>query len=130
MDNSVRELASVAKIVIDTSATLITRGVELLALLIERLPEEDPLTVTVDEEATDETRMTARLSWDNLGSGNHVTIDWGVPDAVDDDEPPTGTASYRYESAGTYSIDVTDLIDATRRVTVDVTVPFTVTGAP
>jgi len=129
-DNT-RQLAEIARILVDTAAMLNARGSELLGKLIDELPpvDETPLTATVAEDTTDTTRMTALLTWDNAGSGNHVTIDWGAPDATDDDEPATGTATYQYEAAGTYSIDVTDLEDDTRTVSVDVTVPFTVTGA-
>jgi hypothetical protein len=129
----VRSLAEITKIIIDTSAMLGTRASELLQKVIDELPDGEsptPLTAEVSEDTTDTTRMTALLAWDNSGTGNHVTIDWGAPDAVDDDEPATGTASYQYLSAGTYPIAVTDLEDDTRTVTVDVTVPFTATGAP
>jgi hypothetical protein len=128
-----RDLAEIAKIMVDTSATLSARAAELLQYVIDELPDGEepaPLTADVSEDTTDATRMTALLAWDNSGTGNHVTIDWGAPDAVDDDEPATGTASYQYPSAGTYPIAVTDLEDGTRTVTVDVTVPFTATGAP
>lgn len=133
MADHTRQLAEVTKIIVETAAVLSTRGVELLDKIIEMLPpDEEPASLTADvsEDVTDTTRMTALLAWDNAGTGNHVTIDWGAPDAVDDDEPATGTASYQYTSAGTYTIDVTDLEDATRTVAVDVTVPFTATGAP
>jgi hypothetical protein len=128
-DNT-RQLAEIARILVDTAAMLNARGSELLGKLIDELPpvDETPLTATVGEDTTDTTRMTALLTWDNAGSGNHVTIDWGAPDATNDDEPATGTATYQYDAAGTYSIDVTDLEDDTRTVSVDVTVPFTVTG--
>lgn len=131
MADNTRQLAEIARILVDTAAMLNARGSELLGKLIDELPpvDETPLTATVAEDTTDTTRMTALLTWDNAGSGNHVTIDWGAPDATDDDEPATGTATYQYEAAGTYSIDVTDLEDDTRTVSVDVTVPFTVTGA-
>ena len=131
MAEHTRQLAEIAKILVDTAATLNARGSELLAMLIDELPPDEepaPLTADVTEDTTDATRMTASLTWDNSGTDNHVTIDWGVPDAVDDDEPATGTATYQYLTAGTYPIAVTDLEDDTRIVTVDVTVPFTVTG--
>lgn len=133
MAEHTRQLAEIAKIIIDTAGMLNARGSELLAKLIDELPDGEPpapLTAEVGEDTTDVTRMTALLAWDNSGTGNHVTIDWGVTDVVDDDEPATGTKSYQYATAGTYAIDVTDLEDATRTVTVDVTVPFTATGAP
>jgi hypothetical protein len=126
-----RQLAEITQILVDTAAMLSMRGSELLKKLIDELPPVDeptPLTATVGEDTTDTTRMTALLAWDNSGTGNHVTIDWGAPDATDDDEPATGTATYQYDAAGTYSIDVTDLEDDMRTVSVDVTVPFTVTG--
>jgi hypothetical protein len=132
MADYTRQLAELAKLIIDTSVVLGSRGAQLLDALIDQLPPVDepgPLTADVAEDTTDTTRMTALLAWDNSGTGNHVTIDWGAPDATDDDEPATGTATYQYDAAGTYSIDVTDLDDNTRTVTVDVTVPFTVTGA-
>lgn len=131
MADNTRQLAEIARILVDTAATLNARGSELLGKLLAELPPDEeptPLTADVSEDTTDATRMTALLAWDNFGTGNHVTIDWGAPDASDDDEPATGTATYRYEVAGTYAIDVTDLEDATRTVTVPVTVPFTVTG--
>lgn len=132
MAEHVRQLADITKIVVDASASLSARAVELLELLIAELPdgeEPTPLTATIGEDTSDATRMTALLAWDNSGTGDHVTIDWGVPDAVDDDEPPTGTKSYTYLAAGDYDVTVTDLEDDTRQVIVDVTVPFTVTGA-
>lgn len=132
MADNTRLLAEITKIVIDASTALGVRASELLQKLVDELPDPEPpapLTAEVGEDTSDATRMTALLAWDNSGTGNHVTVDWGVPDAVDDDEPPTGTASYAYPSAGTYPITVTDLEDDTRVVTVDVTVPFTVTGA-
>lgn len=133
MAEHLRQLAEIAKIVIDTSVSLGTRGSELLDMIIAELPPDEepaPLTADVTEDTTDTTRMTARVTWDNSGTGNHVTIDWGAPDAVDDDEPATGTLTYQYLTAGTYPVEVTDLEDDTRVVTVEVTVPFTVTGAP
>jgi hypothetical protein len=133
MAENTRQLAEITKILVDTAATLNARGSELLAMLIDELPPDEepaPLTADVTEDTTDTTRMTALLTWDNSGTGNHVTVDWGAPDAVDDDEPATGTLTYQYLTAGTYPIAVTDLEDDTRTVTVDVTVPFTVTGAP
>jgi hypothetical protein len=129
----IRQLAEVIKIIFDASVALGTRGNELLAMLLDELPDTEPptpLTATVGEDTSDTTRMTALLTWDNAGTGNHVTIDWGAPDAVDDDEPATGTKSYQYPSAGDYTVAVTDLDDAARTVSVAVTVPFTVTGAP
>jgi hypothetical protein len=132
MVDPIRQLVEITKIVVDASASLGARAGELLTALLDQLPEPEPpaaLTAEVGEDTTDTTRMTALLTWDNAGTGNHVTIDWGATDAVDDDEPATGTATYQYEAAGTYSIDVTDLEDETRTVSVDVTVPFTVTGA-
>lgn len=130
MAEQARQLAEIAKIVVEASASLGARGVELLDLLIAELPDLMPLTAEVGEDTSDATRMTASVTWDNSGTGNHVTIDWGAPDAVDDDEPATGTASFQYATAGTFPISVTDLENATRTVTVDVTVPFTATGAP
>lgn len=133
MAEHIRQFAEVAKIVVDTAAVLSARGAELIQKIIDELPDGEqpsPLTADVTEDTTDPTRMSALLAWNNSGTGNHVTVDWGVPDAVDDDEPATGTATYRYATAGTYTIDVTDLVDDTRTVSVDVTVPFTVTGAP
>lgn len=129
MAEHLRPLAEVTKLIIDTSAMLGTRAGELLQYIIDELPGEQPspLTIDVSEDTTDPTHMTALLAWDNSGTGNHVTIDWGVPDAVDDDEPATGTATYQYTTAGTYPITVTDLEDDTRYATVNVTVPF-VTG--
>lgn len=132
MAEHLRPLAEVTKIIIDVSAVLSTRAAELLQKVIDELPdgeEPTPLTVDVSEDTTDTTHMTALLAWDNSGTGNHVTIDWDVPDAVDDDEPATGTATYQYTTPGTYAVTVTDLVDATRTATVDVTVPF-VTGGP
>lgn len=130
MAEHTRQLAQATKILIDAATTLNTRAAELLQLVIDELPTGDDLTAEVGEDTSDATRMTALLTWDNSGSGNHVTIDWGATDTVDDDEPATGTASYQYATAGTYTIDVTDLEDETRTVSVDVTVPFTITGAP
>lgn len=129
MAEHARQLAEIAKIMTETAATLSTRGSELLQLLLDELPSGDELTATVVEDITDPTRMSVTLAWDNSGSDNHVTIDWGAPDAVDDDEPPVGTKNYTYATAGDYEVEVVDLEDATRVVTVDVTVPFTVTGA-
>lgn len=132
MAEHTRQLVEATKIVADAAASLSTHVSHLLEKVRESLPDEEPpvpLTAEVGEDVTDATRMTALLEWDNSGTGNHVTIDWGVTDVVDDDEPATGTKSYQYATAGTYAIDVTDLEDATRTVTVDVTVPFTVTGA-
>jgi hypothetical protein len=126
-----RQLAEIAKILVDMAATLNARGVELLTMLIDELPPDEepaPLTADVAEDTTDATRMTALLTWDNSGTDNHVTIDWGGTDTVDDDEPATGTASFQYTTPGNYDVTVTDLEDDTRFVTVDVTVPFTVTG--
>jgi hypothetical protein len=133
MADHARQLAEVVKIIVDTAATLNAHGGELLTKLIDELPDGEvpsPLTATVGEDTTDATRMTALLTWDNSGTGNHVTIDWGGTDTVDDDEPATGTASYQYGTPGSYPITVTDLEDDTRTVQVDVTVPFTATGAP
>lgn len=127
MADPARQLAEIIKIIVDTSTLLSTRGSELLTKLIDLLPPDEeptPLTLDVSEDTTDETGMTVLLAWDNSGTDEHVTIDWGAPDAVDDDEPPTGSASYRYLTTGTYTITVTDLVDATRVATADVTVPY------
>lgn len=127
MADPTRQLAEIIKIVVDTSTLLSTRGGELLNKLIEMLPSDEeptPLTLDVSEDTTDATGMTVLLAWDNSGTGEHVTVDWGVADAVDDDEPPTGSASYRYDDAGTFTITVTDLADATRVATAEVTVPY------
>lgn len=132
MAEHTRQLVEVTKIVADAAASLGAYASQLLEKVLESLPVDEPptpLTAEVGEDTSDTTRMTALLAWDNAGTGNHVTIDWGVTDVVDDDEPATGTKSYQYMTAGTYPISVTDLEDETRTVTVDVTVPFTVTGA-
>lgn len=132
MAEHARQLVEVTKIVAEASASLSAYTVQLIEQVLDALPDDEPpatLTAEVGEDTTDATRMTALLAWDNSGTGNHVTIDWGVTDVVDDDEPATGTKSYQYAETGTYPIQVTDLEDATRTVTVDVTVPFTVTGA-
>lgn len=122
-----RPYAEIAKILIDTAAVLSTRGVELLTKLIDELPGDEPSPLTIDagEDTSDATRSTVLLAWDNSGTAGHVTIDWGVTDVVDDDEPATGTKSYKYATAGTYVITVTDLTDAARTAQATVVVPFT-----
>lgn len=128
MVDPARQLADLTKIVLDTSNVLSTKAGELLDRLIDQLPpdeEPSPLTVDASDDTTDETGMTVLLAWDNSGSGNSVTIDWGAVDAVDDDEEPaTGTATFRYADAGQYTITVTDLEDETRTASADVEVPF------
>jgi hypothetical protein len=130
MAEHTRPLAEVTKLILDTSVMLSQRASELLQRVIDDLPPDEepaPLTIDASQDTTDATGMTVLLAWDNSGTGNHVTIDWGATDTVDDDEPATGTMSYQYATAGTYEITVTDLEDDARYATVDVTVPF-VTG--
>jgi len=123
-----RELAELAQLLIDTSTVLSTRAGQLLERLIADLPpDEEPTPLTASVHGVIDSSMTAELVWDNSGTGNHVSIDWGVTDAVDDDEPAVGTKTYQYALEGDYVIVVTDLEDATRLIEVDVTVPF-VTG--
>jgi hypothetical protein len=130
MANTAHQLVAITKTILTAAQSLVEHALGLVDAIADELPDDEPtpITATVTEDATDTTRMTAQVAWDNTGYGN-VTIDWGVVDATDDEEPETGTASYLYATAGTYPITVTDQDDDTRTVTVDVTVPFTVTGA-
>jgi hypothetical protein len=123
-----RDLIDIIKILLETSANLTQRANTLLDHVSDDDPEQPtPLTATVVEETSDDTHMTALLTWDNSGSGHPVTIDWGPADTVDDEEPATGTKTYQYLNAGQYVVTVTDLDDPLRTVGVPVTVPF-VTG--
>jgi len=121
-----RDLIDIIKILLETSANLTQRANSLL----DRLDDGDdpeqptPLTASVTEDTTDTTRMTAKLTWDNSGSGRPVTIDWGPTDTVDDEEPATGTKTYQYRDAGQYVVTITDLDDPLRTVGIPVTVPF------
>jgi hypothetical protein len=129
--NHARDLSDLVRILLDTSNMLTQRALEMLDRLNEQLPPEDEpdaLTADVGEDTTDTTHMSALLTWDNSGSGNDVTIDWGPADTTDDQEPSTGSKTYQYRDAGQYVVTVTDLDDPLRTVGVPVTVPF-VTGA-
>lgn len=125
------QLVAIAKTLLDAATSLLQHATDVVAALADALPPgEEPadLSANVSEDTTDTTRMTAQLAWDNTGQGN-VTIDWGATDATDDEEPETGTATYRYQSAGTYVIKVTDLDDDARYVRIPVTIPFSTTTA-
>lgn len=131
MATPAHQLVAITKTVLTATYSLVEHALNLVDSIADELPDDTeptPITATVTEDTTDTTRMTAQVEWDNTDYGN-VTIDWGVTDATDDEEPETGTATYQYATAGTYPITVTDQDDDTRTVTVDVTVPFTVTGA-
>lgn len=124
-----RDLIDIVKLLLETSASLTQRA----NVLLDHVGDDDPeqptaLTASVVEEPTDDSHMTALLTWDNSGTGSSVTIDWGPADTVDDEEPATGTKTYQYRDAGQYVVTVTDLDDPLRTVGVPITVPF-VTGA-
>lgn len=124
------QLVAITKTLLDAATSLLQHATDVVTSLADLFPpDEEPadLTASVNEDTTDTTRMTAQVAWDNTGQGN-VMIDWGVPDATDDEEPETGTATYQYQEPGTYPIVVTDQDDDQRTVSVPVTVPFTATG--
>jgi hypothetical protein len=113
----------------NASKSLDEHAQELLTRLLDSIPpDENPTPLTASVHDVSGSTMTAELVWDNSGTGNGVTLDWGVTDVTDDEEPATGSKTYQYELEGDYTIVVTDLDDNTRTVNVDVTVPF-VTGA-
>jgi hypothetical protein len=127
--NTTRELAELVNVLLDASASLATHARTINDRLIGTLPpDEPPAPLTASAGPVVGNDMTAQLVWDNSGTGEDVTIDWGVTDVVDDQEPATGTKTYQYEEAGDYVITVAELDNASRTVSVDVTVPF-VTGA-
>lgn len=130
MDNTTRELAELIQILLNVTDSLGQHARSLTERLVASFPPPDggdKPALTASVHGVSGSSMTAELVWDNSGSNNSVTIDWGATDTVDDEEPATGTKTYQYEDAGDYTIVVTDLEDATRTVDVDVTVPF-VTG--
>lgn len=125
MVNAARELAKIIQILLDASSSLASHARALTERLLNALPtDEPPARLTASVRGVTGSTMTVELVWDNSGTGNHVTIDWGVPDVTDDDEPAVGTATYQYAAIGSYVVSVTDLVDATRATSVDVTIPF------
>lgn len=129
MPNPTRELAELVQILMNAADSLGMHAKSLMERLLASIPpDEEPTPLTASVHGVSGSSMTAELVWDNSGSGNSVTIDWGATDAVDDEEPATGTKTYQYDTEGDYTISVTDLEDETRTIGVDVTVPF-VTGA-
>lgn len=125
-ENIARQLAKITDTLLAASTSLLAHAGDLVKAIIEALPDVEPtsLTVSVAEDTTDTTRMTAQLAWDNTGNGD-VKLDWGVTDVTDDQEPEVGTATYQYTTAGTYTATVIDYDDETRTASVEVIVPFT-----
>jgi hypothetical protein len=128
MAYSARELAELVQVLTNASESLVAHARDLLARLVDALPNDEPTPLTASAHGVTGSSMTAELVWNNSGTGNPVTIDWGVVDVVDDEEPAVGTKTYQYADAGQYVVTVTDQDDPLRTVGVPVTVPF-VTGA-
>lgn len=81
------------------------------------------LTATVVESTPQgPDRRTVTATWDNQGQGA-VTIDWGDGTAPESGVV-AGTANHAYANAGTYQVVIRDTSNASRSITVPVTVPF------
>lgn len=79
------------------------------------------LTATVSELASDQTGMSAQVTWDNTGFGT-VKINWGTGADVTG-QAEKGSATNQYAAGGTYTVTVTDENDPARTATQQITVP-------
>lgn len=82
------------------------------------------LTLTANPNDTTD-RRTVDATADNSGKGN-VTINWGQAGSPLATNSGDGTAksTYKYSAAGTYTVTVTDVDDASRTTSQSVTVPL------
>lgn len=85
----------------------------------------NPLTVVVQEDTDDTTRMSVLVTADNDGQGT-VTVDYGNG-APTVSNPGDGASAnhYQYPAAGTYTLTVTSDSDPERTATSVVEVPYT-----
>lgn len=85
-------------------------------------PPDPALTLTVTESIPPgPDRRTVTATWDNQGLGA-VTIAWG--DNTTETGPDAWSLDHTYATAGTFQVTVTDQAEASRSITVPVTVPF------
>lgn len=99
--------------------------ITVAALMLDEVPP-NPLTVDVQEDTDDATRMSVIVSSDNDGQGA-VTIDYGngSPTVSNPGDGASGS-QYQYPSPGTYTITSTSDSDPEgRQATQVVTLPYT-----
>lgn len=98
--------------------------VGIAALMADEEPP-NPLTVVVQEDTDDTTRMSVLVTSDNDGQGT-VTVDYGngAP-TVTNPGDGTSASQYQYPTAGTYTLTVTSDSDPERTATSVVEVPYT-----
>lgn len=82
-----------------------------------------PLLISLSEDPTDLSRMSAELQWANTGFGT-VRVEWGDGTSALAGQAETGTVAHVYPTPGAYTLRVIDESDVTRKATQVVEVPF------
>lgn len=84
----------------------------------------NPLTVDVQEDTDDATRMSVIVRTDNDGEGE-VRVDYGNgTEPVTNPGDGASGSQYQYPAAGTYTVTATDADDGGRQAIQVVTVPY------
>ncbi|MFC4328349.1 hypothetical protein ACFPC0_10975 [Streptomyces andamanensis] len=86
------------------------------------VPVQASPTVTAEEDTTDATAKTVKLTWDN-GTNGPVSIDWGDGSAPVD-QTQTGTATHAYTTNGVKTITVTSKANPAASTQATATIPF------